>query len=186
MYLYWNRLYESTGDLDQAAAAYHQYIIDSEAEGTTDDRDQQSKAYKYLAHYHTRRGNYEEANHFAQKCTEYADTREDGKALLKEISSKCHDIGLSDPSMFSTPAPLTAPLGPMGPIDRNLERVLRENNSSFASPQESTSSTPRDRDLEPMNLSFTPWCKLVDSDLWYLPDIFLYSRRGKFILQLYW
>ena len=153
--------------------------------GQTDDRDQQSKAYKYLAHYHTRRGNYEEANHFAQKCTEYADTREDGKALLKEISSKCHDIGLSDPSMFSTPAPLTAPLGPMGPIDRNLERVLRENNSSFASPQESTSSTPRDRDLEPMNLSFTPWCKLVDSDLWYLPGIFLYSRWGKFILQLY-
>ena len=36
IYLYWNRLYESTGDLDQAAAAYHQYIVDSEAEGASE------------------------------------------------------------------------------------------------------------------------------------------------------
>ena len=82
------------------------------------------------------------------------DFREDGKALLKEITSRGHENGMGDLSHFATPAPLTAPLGSIGPIDRGLERVLRENNGSFASPQDSNSSSVRD--LEPMNLSFTP------------------------------
>ena len=49
--------------------------MDSEADGLADDRDQQSKAYRYLAHYHVKKGNLEEAYQYAQKCTEFADTR---------------------------------------------------------------------------------------------------------------
>ena len=69
------RLYERTDDFDQAAAAYQQFLMDSEADGLADDRDQQSKAYRYLAHYHVKKGNLEEAYQYAQKCTEFADTR---------------------------------------------------------------------------------------------------------------
>lgn len=49
------KLYERINDSDQAAAAYHQYISDTENQGIT-DRDQQSKAYRFLAQYFLKRG----------------------------------------------------------------------------------------------------------------------------------
>ena len=43
------RLYEKTDDADQAAAAYHQFIEESVSDAITEDRDQQSRAYRFLA-----------------------------------------------------------------------------------------------------------------------------------------
>ena len=92
------RMYERTGDHDQAANAYNQYIIDTEDAGIT-ERDQQSKAYKYLAHYYVKQNFLDYAYHYAQKCVEFADTREEGKAFLKEIAarrggvSNCNALG---------------------------------------------------------------------------------------------
>ena len=105
------KLYEKTGDTEQAASAYHQYIMDTEAQGQ--ERDQQSKAFKFLAQFFLKKGTtshshdliwqswlifnnvncsflgqLEDAYDYAQKCTEFTDTREEGKAFLKEISSK--------------------------------------------------------------------------------------------------
>ena len=80
------RMYEKTGDHDQAANAYNQYIIDTEEAGIT-ERDQQSKAYKYLALYYLKQNWIDYAYHYAQKCTEFTDTREEGKALLKEVAA---------------------------------------------------------------------------------------------------
>lgn len=133
------RLYEQTEDCDQAAAAYHQYILDSEAEGLNDERDQLSRAYRYLANYHVKKGLLEEAYHFAQKCTEFADTREDGKALLKEITSR-REICDSTPAVVLD----------RGPVDR----ALRDNNASYAATD--NNENPRTCELEPMNLTFTP------------------------------
>lgn len=50
------KLYEKTGDIEQAASAYHQYIIDTEAQGQ--ERDQQSKAFKFLAQFFLKKGDY--------------------------------------------------------------------------------------------------------------------------------
>ena len=155
------RLYEKTDDHDQAAAAYQHFITDATdaGEGFSDDRDQLSKAYRFLANYHKEKGHFHEAYEYAQKCTEFADTREDGKALLKEISLQ-RDQGDN------------ANGGANESTDhhdrRDVERVLGENNdgigSSFAtehrrSPHddgdESVNAT-HDLELEPMNLTFTP------------------------------
>ena len=81
------RMYERTGDHEQAANAYNQYIIDTEDAGIT-ERDQQSKAYKYLANYYVKQNLLDYAYHYAQKCTEFADTREEGKSLLKEVAAR--------------------------------------------------------------------------------------------------
>merc|ERR1712020_536356 len=81
------RMYERTGDHEQAANAYNQYIIDTEDAGIT-ERDQQSKAYKYLANYYVKQNLLDYAYHYAQKCTEFTDTREEGKALLKEVAAR--------------------------------------------------------------------------------------------------
>ena len=49
------RLYERTSEADQAAAAYTQYIKETEGQGIP-DRDEQGVAYKFLASYHLRQG----------------------------------------------------------------------------------------------------------------------------------
>jgi anaphase-promoting complex subunit 8 len=142
------KLYERTGDSEQAAAAYSQFIVDAEAEGMSDDRDQLSRAYRYLAQFHVKRGQLEDAYRYAQKCTEFADTREEGKALLKEITSKrVTDQSQSEATMMSGAA--ASPRNHAA-----LDRILRETNSSFTSPHadNATSHSP----LEPMNLTFTP------------------------------
>jgi len=142
------RLYEKTDDHDQAAAAYHQFILESENDSLSEDRDQLSRAYRFLAQYHFKKGHLDEAFGYAQKCTQFADTREDGKALLKEITSKRGTVH-NDSNLTSTPDDHS-----LVPSQRNLDRVLRENNGSFASPM--NESEQGSRELEPMNLTFTP------------------------------
>ena len=79
------RLYDRTGEQDQAAAAYKQYIEETEAQGIT-ERDDQSGAYKYLANYYLKQDLLHEAHDFAMKCTDFPDVREEAKAILKEVA----------------------------------------------------------------------------------------------------
>ena len=60
------KMYEQVGDVDQAASAYHQYIVDTEDQGIA-DRDQQSRAYKFLAQYYVKQGIWDHAYTYAQK-----------------------------------------------------------------------------------------------------------------------
>ncbi len=82
------KLFERGGDCDQAAAAYHQYITDSEMQGVDNDRDQQSLAYRFLAQYFVRKGQLEDAYDYGQRCANYSSTCEEGKAILKEIANR--------------------------------------------------------------------------------------------------
>lgn len=134
------RLYDKTNDTDQAAAAYNQYIIETEAQGIT-DRDEQSGAYKYLASYYLKQDMLNEASEFAMKCTEFADVREEAKALLKEIASR-RGVGESaDGSVLVDDAQNSV-------ISNRLRPHLVQNSPSGV-------QSPR-RDLEPVNLNFTP------------------------------
>merc|ERR1719323_1183784 len=74
-----NTLCDKTGDVEQAAAAYSQYIQETEAQGIT-ERDDQSGAYKFLANYYLRQDMLNEAQDCAMKCTEFPDVREEAKA----------------------------------------------------------------------------------------------------------
>ena len=128
------RLYDRTNDTDQAAAAYNQYIAETEGQGIS-DRDEQSNAYKYLARYYLNQDMLADAHDCAMKCTEFPDVREDGKSMLKEIASR--RAGQSEGmSVLKEGPPRTRPLAGLG-IDG------------------SPSGSPR-RDLEPVNLNFTP------------------------------
>lgn len=69
-------------------------------------RDQQSKAYRFLAQYHLKKGHMEDAYNFAQKCTEFAESKAEGKALLKEIARRKRSSSernpISSKPLFST------------------------------------------------------------------------------------
>merc|ERR1719481_2325434 len=134
------KLFDSSHEPDQAAAAYEKYIQDTEEQGIT-DRDDQSGAYRYLAKYYNNQGLLNEAYEYAMKCTEFADSREEDKALLREISSK-RGAGQGQ--------------GPGGLSGGGLN--LLETGGQSASTNRLRSgiivSSPRRQDLEPVNLNF--------------------------------
>lgn len=47
-----------------------------------------SHAYKYLTQYHLKREELDQANHYAQKCLDFDETKEEAKALLRTIAEK--------------------------------------------------------------------------------------------------
>ena len=137
-------MYDKTGDCDQAAAAYHQYIVDTEDQGIS-DRDQQSKAYRYLAQYYIKQGLLDHAYQYAQKCTEFTNTKEAGKCFIKEIAALRIDTTNSKTDSVAKDQPSVR-------RDDPLERVRQPyggNSPRFADNED----PPR---LEPQNLTFTP------------------------------
>jgi len=135
------RLYDKNNDQDQAAAAYNQYILETEAQGIT-ERDDQSGAYKYLASYYLKQGMLNEAHDFAMKCTEFADVREEAKALLKEVSSR-RGSGERDGEMET-----------QGDLTQGGSVLASRSRNPHISVVQSSPTNPR-RDLEPVNLNFT-------------------------------
>lgn len=137
------RLYDKNGDQEQAAAAYSQYIGETEAQGIT-ERDDQSGAYKYLASYYLKQDMLNEAHEFALKCTEFVDVREEAKALLKEVASRRGLQGGAgregDETQMAEPGSAAGP---------PRLRTLLAGQASGASPGHR-------RELEPVNLQFTP------------------------------
>ncbi|XP_076317121.1 cell division cycle protein 23 isoform X2 [Tachypleus tridentatus] len=79
------KLYDKLGEEEQAAAAYSDYVRDVEFRRGI-EREEQSSAFRFLAGYYKKHGRLEEAYENAQKCTEYSETREEAKALLREIA----------------------------------------------------------------------------------------------------
>ncbi|XP_072178028.1 uncharacterized protein [Diadema setosum] len=81
------RLHEKFNEEEKAASFYSKYVDEMESVGTA-DTDEQCQAYRYLARYHLKQNNFDEATNYAHKCCDHSETREEGKAILREISSR--------------------------------------------------------------------------------------------------
>ena len=84
------KLFERLGEATRAAAAYADYIRDSEGQDIW-DRDEQAQAYRFMANYVLLRGQMDETAHHAARCTEFPETREEGKAILREVAQRRAD-----------------------------------------------------------------------------------------------
>lgn len=82
---YCYRLYEKLGEHDHAAAAYTDFVED---EFRNVDRTELSHAFKYLTQYHLKKEQLDRANHYAQKCLQFDETKEEAKVLLRTIAEK--------------------------------------------------------------------------------------------------
>lgn len=52
------------------------------------DRTELSHAFKYLTQYHLKGEQLDRANHYAQKCLQFDETKEEAKILLRTIAEK--------------------------------------------------------------------------------------------------
>ena len=130
------KLYEKLGEEQQAVAAYTEFINETDQQGVFIEEQSQarSQAYRYLANFHLTHRNMDEAYYAAQECAKYNETREEGKALLRQIS-QLRAVGATDPMGVET--------NDSGSI--RTDRVQRAFETSQGTPN-----------LQPINLTFTP------------------------------
>lgn len=117
------KLFERLGEPTRAAAAYADYIRDSEGQDIW-DRDEQAQAYRFMANYFLDKQQLDEAAHHAAKCTEFPETREEGKAILRDVAqrraedaeSTAAGTSLGPPGAAARPGPAGAAPGdtPLG------------------------------------------------------------------------
>lgn len=82
------RTYDKLKETDHAAAAYCDYLRDSEKQGTGDGDDSHGQAYLYLANYYLSKGPQylDMAREYAQKCVEYPSVR---FAMVENVKNLC-------------------------------------------------------------------------------------------------
>ncbi|KAE9529555.1 hypothetical protein AGLY_011651 [Aphis glycines] len=96
--IYLAKLYVVINRPNDAAKMFLEYI---EEHGLDEQTRDHSYAYMFLANYNLNRMNYDQAFHYAQKCLNYAETKEEAKALLKTI---VHErIHMEIDNLLSTP-----------------------------------------------------------------------------------
>lgn len=84
-------LYDRMGEKEKAAAAYCDFIAESESLSseeitqTVTNSTELALAYKFLSNFYYDNCNYDEAYKAAEKCTSFPETREHGKQLCTEI-----------------------------------------------------------------------------------------------------
>lgn len=87
-------LYEKLGEKNKAAAAYTDYInVNNAANPSLIDNvsytnDLGGHANKFLANYFLEKGNFKMAHTYAQNCMNYVESKEEGKAILKNLQQK--------------------------------------------------------------------------------------------------
>lgn len=135
------RLHEKFNEEEKAASFYSKYVEQMETMGTA-DTEEQCQAYRYLARYHLKQNNFDEATNYAHKCCDHSETREEGKAILREISTR-RPTGETPHSGPSRPPGLE---GDGGSITQTQPQVSR------------TTGDAADvlNRVTPMNLTFTP------------------------------
>ncbi|CAB3382579.1 Hypothetical predicted protein [Cloeon dipterum] len=91
------KLHDTMGHKDNAAELYLEYAAESQRmlsiEGNGgmaggSDRVELARAYKYLANHFLIQGDIEQACMYCNKCLEFEETKEEGKALLRSIAEK--------------------------------------------------------------------------------------------------
>nr|SVE75656.1 EOG090X03CE [Daphnia hispanica] len=103
------KTYDKLKETDHAAAAYCDYLRDSEKQGSGEGDEHHGQAYLYLASYYLSKGPQflDLAREYAQKCVEYPTTLADGKALLREVAQRCQEENSRDQnSIFHSRQPL--------------------------------------------------------------------------------
>ncbi|XP_059169104.1 cell division cycle protein 23 homolog [Physella acuta] len=126
-------LYAMLGEKEQACQAFTEYISQADRMLIHNHEDL-SRAYLYLANYHIDHKNWDDAYAAAQKCTEFTETREEAKGLLRTIQTKRgQEVA--------------------GPLNMNIDDSM----DSIAQTDLANPGMPRAFDrVTPVNLKFTP------------------------------
>ncbi|XP_077530500.1 cell division cycle protein 23 homolog isoform X1 [Haemaphysalis longicornis] len=80
------RVYERLGEHEQAYVAFTDYVRGCDGQVHRAEREELAHACCFLAKHHLARGQLEGAHEYARRCTEFPETREEAKSLLKQVA----------------------------------------------------------------------------------------------------
>ncbi|KAH7933484.1 hypothetical protein HPB49_013176 [Dermacentor silvarum] len=80
------RVYERLGESQQACAAFTDYVRQGDSQCYRADREDLAHACRFLARYHLAQKDLDAAYEFAHKCTEFPETKEEARGLLKQVA----------------------------------------------------------------------------------------------------
>lgn len=106
------KLYQDEDKKGWAAYYYDRYLQQLDEHGMVEGTSAHTEAYVFLANYHLETTkNFDAAAYYAHKCREHPEVREEGSAVLRQISqvracaSSQPDEGLPVPAEFTQPTP---------------------------------------------------------------------------------
>ncbi|XP_074640459.1 uncharacterized protein LOC141898459 isoform X2 [Tubulanus polymorphus] len=111
------KLYAKLNEEEQAAVAYTEYINESQ-QPQQSNIEELSQAYQYLANYHLKHHRLNEAYVAATKCTEFYQTKEEGKALLRQIANMRSFPPEREQSSFER---TTTPINRISPVNLQFD-----------------------------------------------------------------
>ncbi|KAJ8918259.1 hypothetical protein NQ315_014129 [Exocentrus adspersus] len=83
------KLYDKLNETENAAAAFTEFCLREEDKDVKfEEQAEFYNALQYLANYHLKKGELDDAYTYAYKCMECEETKEQGKALLKSIAAR--------------------------------------------------------------------------------------------------
>ncbi|KAL1481809.1 hypothetical protein MTO96_034202 [Rhipicephalus appendiculatus] len=80
------RVYERLGESEQACAAFTDYVRQCESQCYRADREDLAHACRFLARHHLAQKDLDAAYEYAHKCTEFPETKEEARGLLKQVT----------------------------------------------------------------------------------------------------
>ncbi|XP_048850941.1 cell division cycle protein 23 homolog [Brienomyrus brachyistius] len=116
------KLHEQLNESDDAAQCYIIYIQDVYSCAEPLEHVEVSTALRYLGQYYFKNKRYDEAALCAQRCCDSNDAREEGKALLRQISQvreqgEASSADLSHPCVFGPLSNNNTPVRRVSPLD---------------------------------------------------------------------
>nr|CAH8872948.1 unnamed protein product [Trichobilharzia regenti] len=139
----------------EAAAAYTEFIKLGHRYGVQKQSDL-AAAYKHIANYHLRRGNYTDSVLAANRCLDYPETHEEAKAMLRQITVLAGDIeqlassepGNTDSQIERNKSGLDEEMGKI--TDAHISRKSGGSETSLKQNMKSTVS-----EIQPLSLSLS-------------------------------
>uniref|UniRef100_A0A3B3ZU75 Cyclosome subunit 8 n=1 Tax=Periophthalmus magnuspinnatus TaxID=409849 RepID=A0A3B3ZU75_9GOBI len=110
-------LHEQLNESDDAAQCYMLYIQDIFSCGEQLEHAEVSTALRYLGQYYFKNKLYDEASLCAQRCCDYNDAREEGKALLRQISQVRDQIETPSADLFAPLSNNNTPVRRLSPLN---------------------------------------------------------------------
>ncbi|CAH8672364.1 unnamed protein product [Schistosoma bovis] len=144
--------FERCGEDAEAAAAYTEFIKLCQRNGVNEQINL-AIAYKYLANYHLRKGHYEDSALAANKCLEYPETREEAKAMLRQITILAGDIEQLAPldSVNNIDIPIEeSKTDHCEYLDQNLQTSRKAEESEFSRTEVMKSAA---KEIQPLSIS---------------------------------
>jgi len=151
------KLYKRDGANEWAAHYYERFTQQAAERGIVEGTTAHTEAFLFLARHNLEHNNaYDTAAYYAQKCCEYPEVREEGKAVLKQISQRRGIVGTSSSNLSVEGILCGRQQQPSASMSVGQSGIKKTLDSSTESQSNMDTEEPPPLSVGPIKLNFSP------------------------------